>query len=168
MELIISFQRGRMSEFDYLGGSAGSRSLCWLNWMQTITALHRQLYLPAKYVTHNKHMLLTDKGRGETVTVGEKRKESKSRVIWIYQLYLPQKETSHCLDQCISVKELKLEVKKNLMKNGNLTQWVTILHPEMNLYRWGTKCSSFFSNLGALRSLYHPRMCINVSVHLDH
>lgn len=47
--------------------------VCLLNWTQTITALHRQLYLPAKYVTHNKHMLLTDKGQEEVVTVGGKR-----------------------------------------------------------------------------------------------
>lgn len=46
--------------------------VCLLNWTQPITALHRQLYLPAKYVTHNKHMLLTDKGQEEVVTVGGK------------------------------------------------------------------------------------------------
>lgn len=61
-------KRKNEPQFDYLGGSM----VCLLNWTQTITALHRQLYLPAKYVTHNKHMLLTDKGQEEVVTVGGK------------------------------------------------------------------------------------------------
>lgn len=44
--------------------------------MQSITALHGQLYLPAKYVTRNKYMLLTDEVEGETVAA-ERRTERK-------------------------------------------------------------------------------------------
>lgn len=72
MELIISSRRGRMSHSLITSVALWAPAVCLLNWTQTITALHRQLYLPAKYVTHNKHMLLTDKGQEEVVTVGGK------------------------------------------------------------------------------------------------
>lgn len=75
MGLIISSQRGRMSHSLITSVALWAPAACLLNWTQTITALHRQLYLPAKYVTHNKHILLTDKGQGEVVAASEKRTE---------------------------------------------------------------------------------------------
>lgn len=131
-------------------------ALCRLHWTQTITGSHRQLYLPAKYVTHHKH----PDGPDQAATSGaERRKESTFTIIWIYQARpAPVEPLSIWIDACQPTNGRQVGNQSSAEWNlQNSISWSLLpqllVHTNENTLR---HCTTHTCDPGSARSL-NPR-----------